>query len=68
MATKSVDFPEHYIANIPWGQGVGHPPVEVYYHFVVVATGGPEVGGARNDSFASNSIETLTIAFAFVAL
>ena len=31
IATNSVGFPYPYIANIPWGQGVGHPPVEVDY-------------------------------------
>ena len=28
IATKSVDLLEHDIANIPLGQGDGHPPME----------------------------------------
>ena len=36
IATKSVDFPEPYIANISFGQGAGHPPMEVDYPFVLL--------------------------------
>ncbi len=36
LSTKSVDFTEPNIANIPLEQGVGHPPVEVNYMLLLL--------------------------------
>jgi hypothetical protein len=35
ISTKGIDFPEHYIAKVPLGTGVGNPPELVDYPFML---------------------------------